>query len=143
MNDLRQLAKDAARWEKTLRKAASDKAVQDALYIHRRLLRGTPVATTEAESNWQVSAGFPITREVEPYSEGDRDASAAIAQEKAKAALARKKVGQLIWIVNTADHIEWLNQGSSPQAPAGFIDMIIGMAIRDVQQMKFQWPGKL
>jgi hypothetical protein len=51
--------------------------------------------------------------------------SASIAIGDARGILTNKKPGQSIYVQNNASYIKRLNEGSSTQAPAGFVEAAI------------------
>lgn len=128
------LAKDIERREKELAKANSQRAVSFAQQIVIELATDTPVDTTEAISNWQVALNAPVATDIPPWMPGfngstynySRNATIAAAKRN----LQGKTPGQSIFISNLAAHIIELNQGSSRQAPAGFIEAAILRARR-------------
>lgn len=114
---------------------ASKAAVEVALAIIDDLVYVTPVDTSQAISNWNVNLGSSVVGTHGPYYPGmfgsthHQSAQEAIAQ--AKAALANKKPGVPIYITNNLSYIRKLNDGSSKQAPAGFVErsVIVGRNI--------------
>lgn len=99
--------------------------------IINRLAIATPVDTGEAVSNWQVSLAGPQTAHLPPYVPGEKG-STRIDNQRAMLRAARAIIpgffvakGQILYIGNGAPHIEKLNQGSSSQAPAGFVESAI------------------
>lgn len=135
MADLKDLAKRALEAKKQVNRMANEMAKDKAVKVAARLILGTPVDTSAAESNWQVSVGFPKTRDLPPYFPGFARStavqSAIAAIEEAKRSVAKKKPGQLVYIVNNSEYIQYLNEGRSPQAPAGFIEALSGMEMRE------------
>ena len=110
---------------------ASKIAIKTALKIEQNLVLVTPVDTSAALSNWQVSLNTPISSdaEIEPHVPGilgyTGAASGRAAMEIARRVLANKKPGQSIFISNVIDYIVPLNEGSSRQAPAGFVERAV------------------
>lgn len=100
-----------------------------ALAILQDLVAVTPVDKGIAVSNWQVSLVGPITTPIEAYVPGTKGSTAAANRAAAYAVgaaiLADWKADQTIYIGNAAPHIRRLNEGSSTQAPAGFIERAI------------------
>ena len=109
-----------------IEQAASDIAIDAALAIVGNLVYATPVDTSQALSNWQVSIGSAITSKIDAYYPGEygstQRASAGEALAAAKAALKNKKPGEVIFIRNNVPYIRRLNDGYSKQAPAGFVE---------------------
>lgn len=84
--------------------------------IGERLVPATPVLTGFARGNWRptVNAPSPV-----PVSALDPTGAATVARIHAVARQFR--VGDTLYLVNRAPYIGELNQGSSPQASAGFV----------------------
>ena len=114
-----------------------------ALAIDRVVVLATPVDTGRARSNWQVSNGSPILETRQAYAPGENgstagpNSSSAIAQ--AEGAIARARKGASIYISNNLPYIGRLNDGSSAQAPAGFIEQAVAVGnqiIADARLLK-------
>lgn len=120
------LANDLDQKNKNVKQAASEAAKKLALIALERLVNETPVDTSTALSNWQISVGIPATSFIDAYVPGylGYTASASIRQAIAvgKANLETKKPGQTIYLTNNTPYIRDLNSGSSKQAPAGFVE---------------------
>lgn len=119
---------------------SNEMAKQAALEIIQDLAVTTPVDTGKALSNWQVTLETPAESIVPPFIPSQKgknvggkwqhridpsitrqsNASELIAQ--ASSIIAGKQPGQDLFITNNLEYIGILNQGSSDQAPAGFID---------------------
>jgi hypothetical protein len=127
--NLLDLAKSLAAKRKALDEAASDLAKQTALTIVSDLAYKTPVDTSKAISSWEVTLDAPSTNKPGPHFPGKAGstyrASAAETIALAKSMLAKKKPGQPIFITNNQPYIRRLNDGSSAQQPAGFVERAI------------------
>ena len=88
--------------------------------LAREIVPATPVATGLARGNWRPSLNAPSTR---PLTFLDPTGAATIARIIAVSRSYR--LGDTIFIVNRVPYIGDLNRGSSPQAPAGFVDTAI------------------
>lgn len=123
---------------KSINVIASDKAVAVALKIVETLAYRTPVDTSTALSNWQVSLNAPKTAFINAYHPGYLGytliASAQATIQAAQAALAQKKPGQTIYIANNAPYIRDLNAGTSKQAPAGFVEASVLIARKSLRK---------
>jgi len=112
-----------------IEKSGVDIAVKVAMTIIGDLAYRTPVDTSRAISNWRVSLGSPVKDSIVPHYPGRQgstySASAAETVSLAKLILKSKKPGQLIYISNNLPYIRKLNEGSSTQAPAGFVERAI------------------
>lgn len=127
MATLRQLAARLYDLADTIDDYVHEARARYALAIVKELVRVTPVDTSEALSNWQVStsAGAAIAAHF-PGEEGSTQAaSAAQAILEAEAAIRANRSAAVLVIFNAARHIRFLNEGSSRQAPAGFIEKAI------------------
>lgn len=123
------LANDVDKLADKIGKAASDHAVKTALTIVGDLVYHTPVDTSQALSNWDVTVGAPADDPHGPYFAGkhgstmQQSAQAALAQ--AKETLKNKKPGTSIFIANNLPYIRRLNDGYSGQVPAGFVERAV------------------
>ena len=132
---------DFAKWCKdlpaSLQNEASRCAVEVAQAVQGDLAYTTPVDTSQALSNWQISLGSNKAEWILPYYTGRKGstqlASAKASVEVAKYELEKKKPGETIFIANMVDYIEKLNDGSSTQQPAGFVErsMLKGQKVID------------
>lgn len=101
-----------------------------ALAVDQTVVMETPVDTGRARLNWQVTLDSPAVGTLaEPSSPGAGEA-AALAQGRAVAAAYKR--GQAIYIVNNLDYIGRLNDGWSAQAPAGYVEAAVMVAINAV-----------
>jgi hypothetical protein len=144
MRNLNDLANDFVSMANSLDKFASEIAVKATIEIIRDLVNITPVDTSQAISNWQISLNNKTSEIIKPYVPGYRGstkrASADEVIAKAISILKTKTPGQSIWIQNNLPYIRRLNDGYSRQAPAGYVErsLLIGRII--IKQAKFKWP---
>jgi len=85
--------------------------------IGNHLGAATPVLTGFAVANWRPSLNVPIDI---PVSFLDPGRAATIARIATVAA--RWRLGDVAYIRNNIDYIADLNRGTSPKAPAGFVE---------------------
>lgn len=114
----------------------ASKAVRaTALAIDQRVVTSTPVDTGRARSNWIASLNTPSrVGNREPLA-GPGSAGPAISE--AQAVIARfGEDDASIWISNSVPYIELLNDGSSQQAPANFVQLAIIDGIKVVRKTK-------
>jgi hypothetical protein len=78
---------------------------------------GTPIEEGVARSSWNAKVGR--------LSAPARAGSPEEARQLAFAEIATAKVGDPVFIANSADHIRQLEFGSSTQAPGGFVRLLI------------------
>lgn len=139
------LAADLETRRDVLPQQASQAAVILAQNVLKDLGAVTPVDTTKAVSNWQVTLDAPAATERDAYYPGVQgDTHAASAQAMLYAGnqvLSEKQPGQKVYITNNVDYIENLNNGSSKQAPAGFVErsLLVGRnVIQNIQLDKLK-----
>lgn len=129
MSTLAQLANRLRKEADEIAQNASDRAVDVALTIVADVAVNTPADKGKAISNWQVSLDSPVDNEIEPYRPGLQGSTAQsnvnAAYRNAKAVLENKQPGQTIYISNVTDYIGYLNDGSSTQQPAGFVERAV------------------
>lgn len=89
-----------------------------ALDIDSRLVLATPVKDGRARSNWLASIESPRRDQVEIRSAEETIAEAVGVVDKAPQF-------PLIYITNNLPYIQRLNEGSSKQAPAAFVETAI------------------
>ncbi len=103
---------------------ASDAVKTAALVINQVVILETPVKTGHARANWQVGLVAPITEEIDAE---DKTGAATIARNNTLIKAREKRVD--IILSNNVPYINKLNEGSSSQAPAGFIQIAVLTAI--------------
>ncbi len=136
------LANSLERKATAIEEAASQTAVDTALTIVGDLAYKTPVDTSQALSNWQVTLDAPANGKIGPHFPGvqgsSQRSSAAETISRAKAVLANKKPGQVIFITNNLPYIKRLNDGYSAQAPAGFVERAALLGRKMVAKFKIK-----
>lgn len=116
--------------------SASDHAAATALAMVGDLAYHTPVDTSQALSNWDVTIGAPADDPHGPYFAGKHGStfkqSAAQTVATAKETLKGKKPGQPIYISNNLPYIRILNDGTHSQQPGGFVEraLLIGRKMK-------------
>lgn len=109
-----------------------DKLVaQVAIVIDQTVVSSTPVDTGRARANWQASIGTPITEELDA-----EDVSGQDTISRNNAVIKRRKSGQSVWLSNNLSYIEALNNGSSAQAPANFVQLAVQAGIAFLRRRK-------
>jgi hypothetical protein len=90
------------------------------------LIEVTPVDISTALSNWQVGIGGAPLGPIPAYVEGSfgstEKASESIAIEQAELYIHAAEPGESVFISNKVEYITKLNEGSSRQAPANFVE---------------------
>lgn len=136
------LADSFEKKSKTIKADTSKLAVDTAMAIVGNLAYKTPVDTSQAISNWIVTIGAENQTQIKPHFPGIQGstyrASAAETIANAKAVLSSKKPGQSIFITNNLPYIKKLNDGSSSQAPAGFVESAVLIGRKMVAKFKLR-----
>lgn len=128
MATLRQLAARLNNLADNADQLADEAKARVALAILKQLVADTPVDTSQALSNWRVGTGStppPIPAYYAGAQGSTRAASLAAAISAAEAAIAANKTADVLVIFNAVPYIRRLNEGSSRQAPAGFIEKAV------------------
>lgn len=118
----------------------ADKTVRKvALAVDSTVVLSTPVDKGRARSNWVAELDAPFEGEIEAYSPGEElglgeGSNAAAAIEQAAGVIADYNGDQNseVHITNNLPYIEVLNDGSSDQAPANFVEEAIIVGVNAV-----------
>jgi len=117
--------------EQVIRKIALDVVAE---LVKPPPLGGTPVDTGWARNNWSVQIGTPRTDPI-----GSRDAASAARGEQvastAQAATYQVEGREKLYITNNVPYITRLNEGSSKQAPRGFVQQAIRRAVERLSEL--------
>ncbi len=117
-----------------LNKLAERVVIKLTLDLTANLIETTPVDTGWARANWVPAIGEPIVRDLSNLEEADRlalvgsqvgEQGSATAKVAASYKLERGKV----FVSNNVPYILGLNEGTSAQAPAAFVQMAIAKAV--------------
>lgn len=126
---LEDLARGLEDRAKSLPQLGNRIAIRTAIELVTGLANETPVDTSKAISNWVVTLDRIPISDIDAHFEGSKGDTFTRSSRQtimlAKIALLNKKPGQTIFITNNADYIRDLNNGSSPQAPANFVQSIV------------------
>jgi hypothetical protein len=138
MGSLKDLSNAMNRLAKVIPVNVQANLKKTVLVIDQILVTETPVDTGRARSNWIVGSG-PSTSTIDAYVPGVKGSSGA---GNAEAALAQAQAFldstalSTIYISNNLSYIQYLNEGSSAQAPAGFIEAAVEAGIAHVKTWK-------
>lgn len=118
------------------------KLVKDVTMQTVEALAGdTPVDTGKARSNWLVSLGSEDSEVIEPHSPGShlgvnesRNLEATLAA--ARSAVEARTPGQDVIVQNNVPYIGLLNEGSSSQAPAAFVESAVQRAVEYIKSAR-------
>ncbi len=123
VTNLDQLAGDFDRIAKRLGLSVVTVQKKLAFDIFAGVVSETPVDTGRAMNNWNISVGFPDSSITDGG--GSESGIKTSKQATAVAALGGLPPFSTVWISNSLPYIVPLNEGSSDQAPSGYIDRVI------------------
>jgi len=115
---------------------------QCALAVDQTVVLATPVDTGRARSNWLVSLGNPVEQVIDPYQplpkgtnpdKVGETGNARGAIEQGKQVITSRQPEQTVFITNNVDYIGYLNEGSSAQAPAMFVEAAVQAGVAAVR----------
>jgi hypothetical protein len=104
-----------------------------ALSVDQAVVLATPVDKGRARGNWIVSRGSPEKSET-----GKLDKSGAGALSQGRSVIGGAQFGEIIWISNNVPYIGRLNEGSSKQAPSGFVEKAIQAGVEAVDGARIE-----
>lgn len=137
--NLAQLATRMNHRADTLAKVASDIKKQFARTLVEELIYETPIDTSQALSNWTIGIDTSPNSFIAAHSPGMWGstfvASSSQAISLAHALIATAGTRQSIWIANNTPYIIDLNNGSSRQAPAMYIEKTIASVKKQLPKM--------
>ena len=129
MNDLGDLSKKLKKLGDRLERNAKNAVKKAALAVDQTVVMATPVDTGRARSNWLVSLDVPRGDSIDAYSAGTSLGTGEMANATAALDHGGRVIGTFtngsIYISNNLAYTRRLNEGSSAQAPAGFIEMAV------------------
>jgi len=91
-----------------------------AINLWVKFTDSTPVDTGRARASWNLSIGSPSTSVPEKVEQGRRRKPA-----RPKVKVSELKSGKSIYVTSNLDYIEYLEAGSSGQAPGGMVEISI------------------
>ena len=103
------------------------------LDLHANLVETTPVDTGWARANWVPRVRTPIDEAVGSPDGGGISAAQAAANSGIAQVLNYRLSQGRVFVSNAVPYIERLNDGSSTQAPAGFVQVAIRKAVNAAQ----------
>ena len=103
-----------------------------SLIINQVIITETPVLSGHARANWQVGISTPITSEID-----EEDPSGTSTIERNANIIRQRPPGKDIILSNNVPYINKLNEGSSSQAPAQFVQIAVAEAIVAAKKTRF------
>jgi hypothetical protein len=137
MSDLRTFSRRIRTRAGRVNKNTDNLVKKVILAVDQAVVLATPVDTGRARANWRPSIGAMVTSTLpEPKSPGEGLRTAIAAGED----IANKYIGgnnsPHVHITNNLPYIQYLNQGSSKQAPANFVNTAILLAISAIRSAR-------
>ncbi len=111
--------------------------------IDSRIVFSNPVDTGRSRSNWIITLNNPTSELITGEDQGESGSpiGAELALSQGQNTLKSRKPGDTIYLQNNTSYIEKLNNGSSAQAPANFVQKGIIEGIRSLQNTKVVGPA--
>lgn len=131
MATFEQFARNIRALGRGIERNTNDAIIRAAGIAQTNIILATPVLTGHARLNWQVVLVEAPTLEIPG---GDPSGQAAITRNQQS--LGVRQLGQAIYISNIAPYIVPLNQGSSAQAPAGFVEAGVVAAVSTIRNAR-------
>lgn len=116
------------RAKREIMKAVNEKVIDAALQISQTVILSTPVDTGRARANWQANIGEATTSTID---ELDDSGLGRIGKNTQIILQKGDDPTQEVHITNNLSYIGKLNEGSSKQAEAGFVERAVESA-RDI-----------
>lgn len=126
IDNLLQFNKEIDDFAKTIPNEVTTLQKKIVLEALKRVVLKTPVDTGRARGNWQVAIGRPAGTKLQTT---DKSGSETI--NKGLAALAGLPDYDVVFIDNNLEYIEFLEAGSSQQAPVG----MLAITVEELRQM--------
>ena len=127
-----------------VRETVRQKIIRYGITLQQSLVMNTPILTGQARANWQAVIGTPGGSfiGVNGPTSNPRDLAHGPPQRvdyaaysaQARTIIESFQVGQTLYIYSNLPYIEKLNEGSSRQAPAGFVQSAILTARASVRR---------
>lgn len=131
MADLKAFQRRIKKHAKNVETKSNDNIIKMAVLIDQVVTIGTPVDTGHARANWQASIETEVFDELD-----DEDPGGQAAIAKARSVIEGRKTEQTIHITNNVKYVPRLNEGSSAQAPAQFVQAAVNTAVNAFRGMK-------
>lgn len=106
--------------KKGLNRALNTALQATALDAISRMIDRTPVDTGAAKAHW-FARGTPT----ESFDKDKVDKSGGATKTRAARDLKRVRIGDRVYLVNSAPYFFWLEQGTSDQAPSGVVTLTL------------------
>lgn len=137
-NDLNYLARQMDRYADKVESNSDQMVRQVTRNLGPALGYSTPVLTSRARANWQAAINTRPTSILypEPSTPPSPQSGAGMAVQSCYNAAMAYRHGATVYVVNNVPYIRRLNGGSSSQAPAGFVQIAVNVAIRTIQGVR-------
>ena len=133
MSSPKVFAKRILRRARQVEKGGSEALRATALVVNQTVILATPKDTGHAKFNWQIGIDTVVTDEIEGEDPGQGQATIS----RNASTIGGAKPRKMIVISNNVPYILVLNEGSSSQAPAQFVQIAILQAIVAIKKTRF------
>jgi len=116
MADLKTFVKRMEELGKEIEVGVDRVVAETAKVISSSVIIATPVDTGRARANWQIGLGASVKNAIEDNDKGGQNTIS-----RNNSAISGRRDDRPVYISNNLDYISALNDGSSAQAPANFV----------------------
>lgn len=132
-DDLKSFAKKIRKVGQNVQTNATAAVRKLAVRINQVVITETPVNSGRARNNWFATVGLP-SEETTDLKRYDKTGQTRI--NKNNAEISTVGEDQSVYISNNLAYIKKLNEGSSAQAPAGFVEAAVTLAQESMKKIK-------
>lgn len=130
-------AKFIEKVKKNMNNKVAEVTTKISLNAMSRLIQVTPVDYGQARAGWNLSYNEKQVRDAAELITGTGSGANSKKESDLYGApkipdFAAQKIGDFYHITNSVQHIVYLNEGTSVQAPTNFIDIELAQSVKDV-----------
>lgn len=119
--------------KKDVNAGVSRKLRATALLIDQKVVYSTPVKTGRARANWLAAVDAEV---ITPTDDTDKEGNESIAKAGNVIGTFDPLKNATIFITNNVAYIGFLNEGSSVQAPANFVQIAVAQGQAEAARLK-------
>jgi hypothetical protein len=148
MSDIISFKADLNRFAESIDAKVQDAIRRIVIELFNRFTFENPVDTGYSQSNWRISINEPDTTVSNPPTSQERDANKgkkgwinnALGADLSEIVglttigIGRVESGDSVYVTNSVDYVRYLNEGTSKQAPSGWIQIAIAQVVAQVNE---------
>ena len=112
-----------------IERLAVERSTKIAIHAHNLITIRTPKDTGQAWAGWNFTLNDKSFAIPQKPRKGEPRLPPALSVPNMKAS----KIGDTYYLVNAVQHIIYLNEGHSTQAPSNFVEQELVSALRDIE----------